>query len=286
MPRKKKIVGGALRNEEKPGPAGETQGIIPVTTSEEKNPSAPILTAMPHPPPEYKPTEPLHHNIVPTLPPTATLASQDDHTLPHNTQPSAIRMKVNHAIKPSNPLVFTGQQTYGPPAHRFVTSGDNRHIVLKGGGLSAKNFTRAGDKNAYLHPFSGGELGLGDNASGELEGGSIHSIYNRVAADTMTAGLNEANIAVDKQQNKINARNDAKQAAANPKPVQKSKSHGAGIREKHTELVGGGYKAMGAGRVGGKSAWAEIGKNLSGTALNVTKFAAENPELLALAFAA
>jgi hypothetical protein len=276
MPRKKKIVGGALNNAEKPGPAGETQGVIPVTRAEEKNNSAPILNAMPHPPPEYKPTEPLHHNIFPTLPSTATLATSNDHTLPHSTTPSQVKVKLNHMYRNYNPLVFTGSQPYGTPAHRLVTTEDNRHIVLKGGGLSFDNIKKVGEARSWTHPFSGGELGPGDNASGVLEGGSVSSIFSRVGADVMTSGLNEANIAVDKQQKKMNA----KQKVSGTVPANPPKKGGS-IREKHSELIGGGYRALGSGRVGGKSIWGDI----AGTALNVSKFAAENPELVALALA-
>lgn len=167
-----------------PGPAGETHGIIPVTRSEVRDNSAAALTAMPHPAPNFRPTEAQRH-LITSIPGYATQATNTDLTLPHESKSDDPSWK--RAIqRRKNSLNFQVAMPVAPAAHTFHHSGDNRHVVLKGG--------RTGVFTAH-----GGEIGHGDNASAEMEGGKFNlNKAIRVTEGVGTLGISEGVRAEDK----------------------------------------------------------------------------------------
>lgn len=143
----------------RPGPAGETHGILPNTRSESRDNSAAMISALPHPPPDYKPTESMRYPVIPVLPEGVTTTTLLDHTLPHMTNSQIMRKRMQ-VIK-QNKLVLQAHAPVPFPAQNMSTMHDNRHEVIHKGGATG------------VFTAHGGELKPGDNQSGEMEGGAF-----------------------------------------------------------------------------------------------------------------
>lgn len=159
MKRKRNAKQRETDNETKPGPAAETHGILPNTRDETHDPSQPMLSAVPHPPPEFRPTEPLRHAVIPQAP-NATGSHPLDFTLPHMLNPGMQR-RDERPVK-ANPLILNAALSHGPAAQDVATSGDNRHEILGGGignhrivtnppGQSPGDYVAYHDKNGSQH---------------------------------------------------------------------------------------------------------------------------------------
>lgn len=282
-----------MTNSELLGAAGETHGLVASNRLEERDNSAPVLNALPHAPPDYHPTEAMRSSITPILPPSSTQATTNDHTLPHAHDPSLFIEKKINPTKIFNPMHFQTDPAHIDPANNHSTSGDTRNEVVKGGGLGHNGvFTAHGGNFEGVLTHKGG-LGWGDNQSAEMGGGlesksdGFHPIQRQENAQKMIdARRQKGGSFIDKTLNKIpmnRVYNDTVSMGLN-EIGRDQRMKGSGIKEKHTELVGGGFKAMGhghrwTGERGGKSKfWRNMAVNLTGLANNVSKAFAENSE--------
>lgn len=317
------MTGSSLtQNHDLLGAAGETHGLTGSTRSYPGDHSAPVLDGVGQAPPDYHPSEPMRHSIVPVLPPSSTQARPDDFSLPHDNDPNLYIEKKIKATRVFNPLHLETDQPRIDPAHNHATSGDTRNEVVGGrlsytpldGPMAGKDlpvhgggihfdkggpfrsngvFMAHGGNFADVDWHRGEKLKPGDNQSAEMVGGNVvksvlnagdifgGSFLNDVGKAIGMGKPSDAQIDRDNKQEKFNQKHlgggsfngDIRQK---PNPFK--------LKEKHSELMGGGLNAkthmprFGKEKGGKNKFWKDFANNLTGTALNLSKIAATAAE--------